>query len=56
MTSKFKAPLCAAVLALAAAAAMLPAPAMAGEGHWSIGNGVQCKIVLGVVVCSKSRP
>jgi len=30
--------------------------ASAGEGHWSIGKGVQCKIVSGVVVCSKTRP
>ena len=30
--------------------------AIAGEGHWSIGKGVQCKIVMGVVVCSKTRP
>lgn len=30
--------------------------ANAGEGHWSIGKGVQCKIVNGVVVCSKNRP
>jgi hypothetical protein len=30
--------------------------ASAGEGHFSIGQGVQCKIVLGVRVCSKSRP
>lgn len=34
----------------------LVAPAQAGEGHWSIGKGVQCKIVLGVVVCGKTRP
>jgi hypothetical protein len=30
--------------------------AIAGEGHWSIGGGVQCRIVMGKVVCSKSRP
>jgi hypothetical protein len=30
--------------------------AMAGEGHWSIGKGVQCKIVKGVIVCGKTRP
>lgn len=30
--------------------------ANAGEGHWSIGKGVQCKVVNGKVVCSKSRP
>ena len=34
----------------------LSSAANAGEGHWSIGKGVQCKIVNGVVVCSKSRP
>lgn len=33
----------------------LAAPAQAGEGHWSIGNGVQCRVILGVVVCSKTR-
>ena len=33
----------------------LAAPAQAGEGHWSIGNGVQCRVILGVVVCSKNR-
>ncbi|WP_166430651.1 hypothetical protein [Polymorphobacter arshaanensis] len=30
--------------------------AIAGEGHWSIGGGVQCRLISGVVVCSKSRP
>ena len=30
--------------------------ASAGEGHWSIGQGVQCRVINGVVVCSKSRP
>ena len=30
--------------------------AIAGEGHWSIGGGVQCRIVGGTVVCSKNRP
>lgn len=34
----------------------LSTAANAGEGHWSIGKGVQCKIINGVVVCSKSRP
>lgn len=34
----------------------LAAPAQAGEGHWSIGKGVQCRVILGVVVCSKNRP
>lgn len=33
----------------------LATPAQAGEGHWSIGNGVQCRVILGVVVCSKNR-
>lgn len=33
----------------------LAAPAQAGEGHWSIGKGVQCRVILGVVVCSKNR-
>lgn len=32
------------------------APAFAGEGHWSVGKGVQCKLIQGVVVCSKNRP
>lgn len=45
----------------AAAAALLgtlaiAAPAQAGEGHWSIGKGVQCRFILGVVVCSSNRP
>jgi hypothetical protein len=44
-----------AATALAAATAF-SAPAYAGEGHWSIGQGVQCRVILGVVVCSKSRP
>ena len=30
--------------------------ASAAEGHFSIGQGVQCKVLSGVVVCSKSRP
>ncbi len=30
--------------------------ASAGEGHWSIGHGVQCHISNGVVICTKSRP
>jgi hypothetical protein len=30
--------------------------ASAGEGHWSIGNGIQCRLINGVVVCSKARP
>jgi hypothetical protein len=30
--------------------------ASAGEGHWSVGKGVQCKIVSGQVVCTKNRP
>ena len=35
----------------------LGSAAMANEGHWSIGGGVQCHIGLGgVIVCSKSRP
>lgn len=34
----------------------LSASASAGEGHWSIGHGVQCKVVNGTVVCSKTRP
>jgi hypothetical protein len=44
-------------LGLAAAGAAFSAvPAAAGEGHWSVGKGVQCRVILGVVVCSKSRP
>jgi len=48
----------AALLAAAAATAMaaLPTAASAGEGHWSIGKGVQCHVVLGVVICSSNRP
>ena len=42
--------------ALAAGSIALSTPAVAGEGHWSIGHGVQCKIILGVVICSKTRP
>ena len=42
--------------ALGTATVALPAPAAAGEGHWSIGHGVQCRIILGRVVCSKTRP
>lgn len=30
--------------------------ANAGEGHWSIGHGVQCRLINGVVVCSTARP
>ena len=30
--------------------------ASAGEGHWSIGHGVQCRLINGVVVCSSARP
>jgi hypothetical protein len=41
---------------LAAGTLALSTPASAGEGHWSIGHGVQCKVVLGVVVCGKTRP
>lgn len=45
-----------AALALAAAGlAFSGGPAFAGEGHWSIGQGVQCRVILGVVVCSKTR-
>lgn len=46
-------------LALAAVVTVLStaiAPAFAGEGHWSVGKGVQCKLVSGVVVCGKTRP
>ncbi len=40
-----------AALALAAAGlAFSGVPAFAGEGHWSIGQGVQCRVILGVVV------
>ncbi|MEQ1755828.1 MAG: hypothetical protein ABL973_17030 [Micropepsaceae bacterium] len=48
----------AAVLAATAFGANLAisTAATAGEGHWSIGQGVQCRIINGVVVCSKSRP
>ena len=30
--------------------------ASAGEGHFSIGHGVQCRIINGVRVCSSARP
>lgn len=46
-------------LALCAAAGSLAVssvPAVAGEGHWSIGKGVQCRVILGIVVCSSNRP
>jgi len=47
----------AAALTMAAAGALLStAPAQAGEGHWSIGKGVQCRVILGIVICSKNRP
>lgn len=43
-------------LALAAAGtALVSVPAVAGEGHWSIGHGVQCKVILGFVICGKTR-
>ena len=49
------------VIAAIAASAMgsnliLATTASAGEGHWSIGKGVQCRIVQGAVVCSGARP
>lgn len=45
------------IVSLFAASAFATATtASAGEGHWSIGKGVQCKTINGVVVCSKSRP
>ncbi|MDF8335554.1 hypothetical protein [Novosphingobium cyanobacteriorum] len=44
----------AAVIALAAASTpFASAPAYAGEGHWSVGHGVQCRVILGFVICSK---
>lgn len=42
-------------IALAANLAAV-ATASAGEGHWSIGKGIQCKLIQGKVVCSKLRP
>ena len=46
-----------ALVALFATATLgMTGNAIAGEGHWSIGKGVQCKVVMGVVVCSKNRP
>lgn len=45
-----------AAMALAAAGtALISMPAVAGEGHWSIGQGVQCRVILGFVICTKSR-
>lgn len=38
------------------AASAFATSASAGEGHWSIGKGVQCRNVNGVVVCSGNRP
>lgn len=35
---------------------VLSTTASAGEGHWSIGKGVQCKVIMGKVVCTKARP
>jgi len=47
----------AAFLATTIASSLTLAPiANAGEGHWSAGHGVQCRVVNGVVVCSKNRP
>ncbi|NLR71245.1 hypothetical protein HGI47_10200 [Novosphingobium sp. ERN07] len=46
-----------AALGLAAAGVAFSAvPAAAGEGHWSIGKGVQCRVILGIVICTKARP
>jgi len=45
----------AAAFALAANLAAVPA-ANAGEGHWSVGKGIQCKLIGGKVVCTKARP
>jgi len=46
-----------AAMALAAAGtALVSVPAVAGEGHWSIGKGVQCHVILGFVICSSNRP
>ena len=48
------------IAAAAAATALMggfaSTAAIAGEGHWSIGKGVQCRVIMGKVVCSKSRP
>lgn len=44
-----------AAMALSASA-VIATSASAGEGHWSVGKGIQCKIVNGQVVCSKTRP
>lgn len=46
----------AAMAVAAVATAMVSAPVLAGEGHWSIGKGIQCRIIGGKVVCSKNRP
>lgn len=45
----------AALVLAAAGTAFVSVPAVAGEGHWSIGQGVQCRVILGFVICSKSR-
>ena len=52
-----KAAIIAAMTAVALSANLsVAAVANAGEGHWSIGKGVQCRLVMGKVVCTKSRP
>lgn len=45
-----------AMMLAAAGVAFAAVPASAGEGHWSVGKGVQCRVILGIVICSKSRP
>lgn len=44
------------IASVTATSMSMSAPAQAGEGHWSIGKGVQCRVVSGVVVCTKNRP
>lgn len=45
-----------AMVLAAAGLTLVSVPALAGEGHWSVGKGVQCRVILGIVICTKARP
>lgn len=45
-----------AMILTAAGLSLASVPALAGEGHWSLGKGVQCRVILGIVICTKARP
>lgn len=45
-----------AMILAAAGLSLASVPALAGEGHWSVGKGVQCRVILGIVICTKARP